>query len=426
MPATVVLGAQWGDEGKGKIIDALAEDADIIVRFNGGANAGHTIVIQDKTYAIHLLPSGIFRAGKMNLVGPGVACDLEVLSKELALADQFGSRVMLDESAPIVLPLHRLIDAARESSAGSASIGTTKRGIGPVYSDFWLRRGITLGDLRSSDRLHGALNRGKYWTELFAVSSMHGGHNIERSLGYPFNLFNDSDTIDWLMSFADLIVPYLGDTRAVVEHAVDHQNILFEGAQGVLLDAFHGSRPYCTSSLCTAAGVSATFGVYDFQHVYGAAKAYCTRVGAGPFPTELFDERGEELRRRGHEFGTTTGRARRCGWLDLPALRYACRMGGITELVITKLDVLTKFPNVRVCEAYRHADPSQTLTTPVLASVHPEYCRTRQWRDDLSDITLFDDLPYEAQVYLNTIEAVTKCDVTGLGVGPERHQILWK
>lgn len=427
MPATVVLGAQWGDEGKGKIIDSLAEDADVVVRFQGGANAGHTIVIADKTYPIHLLPSGIFRKNKVNLVGPGVVFDPEVGLKELELAQTFGSQVILDEQTPIVLPLHRLIDAAREQAAGSSAIGTTKRGISPAYSDFWLRRGVTLGDFRSADRLRTALETRRYWVDLFTTVSTLSGEKLERTLGYPFSLFHLDDTIDWLMSFSDQIVPLLGDTRGSVHKALSQdKQVLFEGAQGVMLDAYHGSRPYVTSSLCTAAGVSATYGVYEFDRVVGVAKAYATRVGAGPFPTELHDARGEALRQRGHEFGTTTGRPRRCGWLDLPALRYACRVGGITELVITKIDVLTDVPDLRICDRYRGVRAETTLTCQVLEQAKPVSMRLASWKEDLSACRQYDELPHVVREYIDRIENRTGTPVIGVGVGAERDQMLWR
>lgn len=427
MPATVVLGAQWGDEGKGKVVDALAERADVIVRFNGGANAGHTIVIGDKTYPIHLLPSGIFREGKMNIVGPGVAFDPNIAMQELKLAQQFGSHVMFDHSAPIVLPIHRQLDAARELAAGSSAIGTTKRGIGPCYSDFWLRRGLTLGDLSSRDRIREVLERGKYWSELFAINSVLKVDQIDfRDLGMTFNPFHLEDTIDWCLSMGENFQPYIWDTRQHVYMALSEgEQVLFEGAQGIMLDRFYGSSPYCTSSLCSAAGVSATFGVYTFERVIGVAKAYCTRVGAGPFPTELLDENGEELRRRGHEFGTTTGRPRRCGWLDLRALDYACRMGGVTELVITKLDVLADFPRrLYVCSAYKNISTYQTLTNDCLKNEEPVLQRMPIWKDALT--TNLDDLSAEVGKYLRLICQVTGKSISGIGIGPARDQILWR
>lgn len=428
MPAIVVLGAQWGDEGKGKIIDSLASEADIVVRFNGGANAGHTIVIGDKTYPIHLLPSGIFREGKMNLVGPGVVFDPNVGVQELKLSKQFGSHVMLDSSIQIVLPIHRLMDASRERAAGSSAIGTTLRGIGPTYSDFWLRRGLTLHDLRSPERIREVLLSGGYWKELFAIVSVLGGANIDfRELGMNFNPLHMDDTIDWCVQMGELLSPFLGDTRAYVHEALErNRHVLFEGAQGVMLDAYHGSRPFCTSSLCTAAGVVATFGVYKFERVIGVAKAYVTRVGAGPFPTELLDAKGEELRRCGHEFGTTTGRPRRCGWLDLAALRYACRVGSITQLVITKLDVISGIKDVRLCRSYENVGPFQTLTNDVLTSAKPILTEVPELIGDLSSFKTYAELPLPFRRYLRQIQNVTGVWIKGVGIGPERNQILWR
>ncbi len=428
MPATVVLGAQWGDEGKGKIVDALAKDADIIVRFNGGANAGHTIVIDGIKHPLHLLPSGILRSGKINVVGPGVALDLEIAVKEVKLAHSFDSRVMFDDATPIVLPIHRLIDAAREAAAGSSALGTTRRGIGPLYSDFVLRRGLTFVDLDSrksmTDRLQNA-----YWKELCAIveSLQRMSYNTTRNGFGVNNPLSLTETIDYCLEHAKHLVVSSGDTRMYVHGALTRKkNVLFEGAQGVMLDVFQGSRPFCTSSMCTLAGVSATFGVYKFERVIGVAKAYSTRVGAGPFPTELFDEKGEELRRRGNEFGTTTGRPRRCGWLDLPALRYACRMGGITELVMTKLDILSDFSDVQLCSSYgRGFRDHDTITNDTLTRIKTVFEDAPRWTNDITNLKSLHDLPIPVLEYLSMIQKVTKTPVSGIGYGPERHQIAW-
>lgn len=427
MPARVVLGAQWGDEDKGKIIDAIAANMDVIVRFNGGANAGHTIVIGDKIYPIHLLPSGIFREGKLNLVGPGVVFDPNVGIQEIELAKKFGSRFKLDFATQIVLPIHRLIDAARELAAGSSALGTTLRGIGPTYSDYWLRRGLTLGDLRSREQIREVLNRGKYWHELFAIVSSLGGANIDyRKLNMPFNPFHLEDMIDWCVQMGEILTPHLGDTRAIVHEALqNNKQVLFEGAQGVMLDRSLGF-PYCTSSSCTLAGVSMTYGVYAFMDVIGVAKAYATRVGAGPFPTELFDAKGEELRARGHEFGTTTGRPRRCGWMDIPALATACRFGGLTGIFLTKLDILCGMSDVRVCSSYKNVNPYQTLTSDVLASAEPVYRDVPDLIGDLSSVKTFSDLPPNFRSYLRTIQVGAGIPIMGVGIGAERDQILWR
>ncbi len=428
MGATVVLGAQWGDEGKGKVIDSLAADADMIVRFQGGANAGHTIVIGDKRHPIHLLPSGIFREGKMNLVGSGVMFDPEVGLMETELARAFGSRVMLDPQTPIVLPMHKLLDAARERAAGLSAIGTTKRGIGPAYSDFWLRRGLTLSDMRSRVNIASALQSRGYWNELCAIGAFLEGEQIDfqKDLGLAFDPFDLEETIDWCAHLGEQLHPYLGDTRREVHRALEKdKHVLFEGAQGVMLDGYHGAGEFKTSSLCTAAGVSATFGVYAFQQVIGVAKAYVTRVGAGPFPTELHGAEGDALRQRGHEFGTTTGRPRRCGWLDLPALCYACRMGGITQLVVTKMDVLSGFPGVQYCMSYEDEVRHETLNLVALTCAKPRLLPVPFFTDQLDQYKHFSEMPEQVMAFLRTIELETKVSIVGIGVGAERSDIIW-
>lgn len=427
MPATVVLGAQWGDEGKAKIADRLAEKADCVVRFNGGANAGNTTKIGERVFPMHLLPSGIFREGVMNLVGPGVALDPNVVLSELALAKEFGSFVQIDKSTPIVLPIHRLMDAAREKAAGALALGTTKRGIAPCYSDFWLRRGVTLEDLRSRIRIQDVFARADYWNELCASAARLGGEGIDfRDLGMVFDPLCLEDTMNWCVQMGEVLTSYAGDTRHCVhEMLAEDKEVLFQGAHGVLLDTYHGTRPFNTASICTAAGVSATFGVYHFR-VIGVAKAYATRVGAGPFPTELQNEEGEEIRCRGHEYGTTTGRPRRCGWLDIPALAYACRMAGIQELAITKLDVLAQMDHVRLCTSYGNTPQYQTLTSTVLSAANPMYKDFLDFSSDITHARTFSELPPHLRSYLNHIQVGTGIPITFVGVGPEREQIVVK
>lgn len=430
MSVQVVLGAQWGDEGKGKIVDTFAEQADVVVRFNGGGNAGHTIVVEDKKEAIHICPSGIVREGVVNIVGPGVVFDLKVGSKELQLATKYGSRVMLDHSTPVVLPMHRALDAGREVAAGKSAIGTTKRGIGPAYSDFWLRRGVKLSDLLSRSLVREALVTSGYFDELLALATHFGVNNGKvdlESLNLDIDPLSLDATIDWCMSYADQIASHLMDTRQFVHKAINsNKNVLFEGAQGVLLDTMHGFRPYTTSSCCTAAGVAATFGVFKFDRVIGVTKAYSTRVGAGPFPTELTNGIGDRLREQGFEYGTTTGRPRRCGWIDLQALSYACRVGGITNLVITKLDVLSGFKLLEICDSYRGMDTRKTLTGMSAESAIPQYLKVPGWQDDITSVRSFEDLPVESKFYLNEIELHAGIPVDAVGVGPERDQIIWK
>jgi adenylosuccinate synthase len=430
MSVQIVLGAQWGDEGKGKIVDAFSEKADIVIRFNGGGNAGHTIVVGDKKEAIHLCPSGIVRKGVINIVGPGVVFDLSVGSREIQLASSYGSRVLLDQATPVVLPMHRVLDAGRESAAGKSAIGTTKRGIGPAYSDFWLRRGLRLGDLTSRSSTHNALVNSGYFDELLTLARHFGVENgkVDLScLNLGINPLSLDETIDWCMKYAGKIIPHLADTRQFVHKAIrEDRDVLFEGAQGVLLDTMHGFRPFTTSSCCTAAGVAATFGVFKFDRVIGVAKAYCTRVGAGPFPTELTNGIGEKLRYQGNEYGTTTGRPRRCGWIDLRALSYACRVGGITNLIVTKLDVLSGFESLKYCYDYENIDSQQTLTTADANSATPQYSETPGWSNDITSARSLEELPDVSISYLNEIENHTGIPIDAVGIGPERDQIIWR
>ena len=432
MSVKMVLGAQWGDEGKGKIVDSLAGCSHVVVRFMGGPNAGHTLVIDGEVIALHLLPSGICRSGVQNYVGPGVMTDLDVLHKELAYARRFGADVVLDESACIILPIHRIIDAVREHAAGSCAIGTTKRGMGPASSDFWARSEITLGDLRSPGKLSSEL-RQSHWNELMSIIR---SYNLDSKvlesliaslkLGCAFPLDREL-TIAWMLTFSDEIVPLLGDTRALVHKAIDEgKDVLFEGAQGILLDPFHGERRNRTTTICTAAGVAASFGVYHFDEVIGVAKAYATRVGSGTFPTELRDAVGDELRRRGHEFGTTTGRPRQCGYLDLVALDHACLKGGITGVVITKADILSGFPNPRVCVGYEGVDRYTTLTRSVLENAKPKLVTVMGWDQDLTKITSFDQLSIGPAAFFQHIERAIGKPILGIGVGPGREQMIWK
>ena len=430
MGVTIVLGAQWGDEGKGKIVDVLGDGMDAVVRFGGGPNAGHSLVVNGKKTVIHNCPSGIVREGMMNVVGPGVVFDPVIGVQEIALARECKSDLILDSSSPVILPIHRALDFGRELAAGKQAIGTTHKGIGPCYSDFWLRRGLTLGDLFLEDKIRSALTRGGYWDELVALGRHLKLHRTDLSkLGLSIDPLSLEETVRWCLSFADAICPIVYDTRTSINSLYESgREILFEGAQGVLLDTFHGARPYVTSSLCTAAGVSATFGIYKFDRVIGVTKAYATRVGAGQFPTELFDETDQYLREKGNEFGSTTGRPRRCGWLDLPALRYACRMGGITELVMTKLDVLSGIPELKVCECYglfEEFGPA-TFTTEVLESVCSHLVEYEPWTQDFFSAQSLEDLPEDARRYLARISHLRDIPpITGVSVGPDREQMFW-
>ena len=363
----------------------------------------------------------MIRPGKVNVVGPGVVCDPEMLVAELAIAQRYGSTVWLDERAPIVLPVHRQIDAGRESSSGASKIGTTGRGIGPCYESWTARAGLRLGDLRSEALIRDALGARGFYEERMVVAAHHGHRAASLE-----------ETVAWAGSFAERLVPHLADTLELIHTArAQGTSLLCEGAQGVMLDLMHGSWPFCTSSFCGAGAVNATLGLHDIDRVVGVAKAYVTRVGAGPFPTELLGADGERLRGRGGEYGATTGRPRRCGWLDLAALKYAVRVGGITELVVTKLDILSGESSIPVCTGYRDAKtnesigPLTSLTAERLATVVPEWKECAGWSADLADCRRIEDLPKQALEYLDFIETSVGVPITGIGVSPERDGMIW-
>ncbi len=418
-PITLV-GAQWGDEGKGKVVDLMTAHVDLVARFGGGSNAGHTIYVKGEKYVTHILPSGIVRRGVTNLVGPGVVINLGALRTELEIVNACQSQVYLDRSAAVVHRLHLWLDEAREAAAKDQNLGTTKRGIGPAYEDLASRRTVKLGDLLNADRVRKALTERSYYEEKRAAAT-----------AYPDMLHTFpalDDVIDDLTMYQRDVRDLLDDTRERIALAqIEQKRILFEGAQGVMLDIFQGSQPYTTSSGCTHGAVGATFGVYDSVAVIGVAKAYATRVGPGPFPTELHDETGERLQRLGHEFGSTTGRPRRCGWLDLAALKYAVRIGGITHLVITKLDILSVFDTIKVCTGYtfesRPVRDNETLTNRVLSEAVPNYVELPGWNEPIDEVRDVVDLPYQAERLIDLIERETERRVIAIGVGQERNQI---
>ena len=420
----LIVGGQWGDEGKGKVVDKYVEKdgqaTEMMYRHHGGDNAGHTVKVGDEVYKLHMLPSGIVRPGMKCCVGPYVVCNLEIIGEELALADKCGSSVYLDVRAPIILPVHRLIDTGREAAKGKDAIGTTQRGIGPTYEDFISRRALTLGDLTTPDRIRKALLRGYYYDERALVA---------RSLGqHPPSL---DDTVDYCYEHGKLILPHLADTRAILhEHAATRGTpVLFEGAHGIMLDLIHGAPPYITSSFCTAGSVVASFGMMPAETVM-IVKAYTTRVGGGPFPTELDDAVGEHLSSVGHEVGTTTGRRRRCGWLDLFAVAYATRMTSGTHIALTKLDVLSGLDEIKVCIGYRMPDGSRlgqfdSLYREVLETAKPIYKTFPGWKKDISGCRSLKELPSNAIDYLAYIQSFLKLPISIIGVGPDRDEVIW-
>ena len=417
MSAVVVVGAQWGDEGKGKITDYLAQDASMVVRYQGGNNAGHTIVVEDTTYKFHLIPSGILHKDKICVLGSGVVIDPEQLITEIDNLIAQGvdpSSLRLSDQAHYILPTHKVIDQRQEDGKGEARIGTTGRGIGPAYSDKIARTGIRL-----NDPAYPAILRKKV-EQHFAehATALQGGEWTPESM------------VEHLTRVHDRLKPYITSGPHLINDALDNdERVLFEGAQGTLLDIDHGTYPFVTSSNPTAGGACAASGVGPtrINRVLGIAKAYATRVGAGPFPTELEDEVGETMRTEGHEFGTTTGRSRRCGWLDLVALRYAVRVNGLTHLVVTKLDVLDKFETIRICTQYKvNGEETRNFPTDanLVENLEPVYEDMAGWKSTTSELRDWDDLPPAAQQYVQKIEDYLGIPVAIVSVGPKRSATL--
>jgi len=418
MPAVVLVGAQWGDEGKGKITDFLAEEADCVVRYQGGSNAGHTVELADEKFMLHLIPSGILHAEKICVIGNGVVIDLGKVIEEIKGLQLRGidtSNLRISSRASVVMPYHKKIDEIEDRTK---KIGTTKRGIGPAYTDKTSRVGFRICDL-----LHE-----EYFREKFTAEVQRKNELLEKLYDEPG--FNADEMIDQLMAQMAELKQYIDDTGFLVHSTLKAGNkVLFEGAQGTLLDIDHGTYPYVTSSYPTAGGacIGAGVGPTEIGRVIGVAKAYTTRVGEGPFPTELLDATGELFRERGAEFGTTTGRPRRCGWLDAVILRYAARINGLTDLAITKLDVLDSFPTVKICIAYRYK--GELLyefpdNNAVLQECVPEYIEMPGWNQDISHITEFKDLPPTTRQYIAKIEELCGVKQSLVAVGPKRSQTI--
>jgi len=425
MPGIVIVGAQWGDEGKGKITDLLAEYGDAVVRFQGGNNAGHTIVRGKEQWKLHLIPSGILYPGKRCVIGNGVVIDPKVLIDELdALrarrVDVSGLRI--SANAHLIMPYHLLLDSAGEARLGSLQIGTTRRGIGPCYADKAARLGIRVQDLLDEKILKKKI-----------VAAMEPKRLSLRPFEKDPALDLRTMTEEYL-TFGHRLEQHIADTSKLMWEMLDAgKKVILEGAQGAMLDIDHGTYPFVTSSnpLAGAAAVGTGIGPKAIDEVWGISKAYTTRVGAGPFPSELVepDPTGEQIRQRGGEFGTTTGRARRTGWLDLVALRYASRLNTLTSLVITKLDVLSGFDRIGVCTSYRGADGAEFEDFPyhqtVLHHTTAELTELPGWKEDLGDCRTLADLPAAAREYLDFIAEHTGAPVAMVGVGPGREQVIW-
>ena len=426
MSGIIVVGAQWGDEGKGKVVDVFSAQADMVVRYQGGANAGHTLVVDGKKTVLHLVPSGILHPKATCVVASGVVLDVEALVQEIRALRQSGhienpKQLMISELCTMILPYHRLLDVARESSLGHEKIGTTGKGIGPAYEDRASRRAVLFGDLfdksRLREKLEHSLKEKNFLLEKF--------YNAEPIKVEPL--------MARLAELAEELAPYrTRDTSLVVHKAVKAgKKILFEGAQGTLLDLLHGTYPFVTSSstIAGSACIGTGIGPGAVNKVVGIIKAYTTRVGSGPFPTELEGELHAQLQKVGNEFGATTGRPRRCGWLDLVALKYAIRINGITNLALMKLDVLSGLDKIGVCTEYELADGTRTKDFPIVSSeldqVKPIIQYVSGWSEDLPDARNVKDLPVAASDYVHFISSELGTPVDVVSVGPGREQTLW-
>ena len=424
MAVDLLLGLQWGDEGKGKIVDVLTKNYDIIARFQGGPNAGHTLEFDGIKHVLHTIPSGIFHPQASNIVGNGVVIDPVIFKKELEnllpFNVDFGKKLLISRKAHIILPTHRLLDAASEKAKGAAKIGSTLKGIGPTYMDKTGRNGIRIGDLELASW------EKKYRSLASKHEAMIAFYNVD--LDYDLQALEKDffEAIDFLKDRLQFI-----DSEA---HLADAQNdgkkILAEGAQGSLLDIDFGTYPFVTSSNTTAAGACTGLGVAPnaIKNVFGIFKAYTTRVGSGPFPTELFDETGKTIAKVGHEFGATTGRARRCGWLDLVALKYAVQVNGVTELMMMKADVLSGIEELHVCTAYQYNGKTITHLPYTLdeAVIEPVYTKFEGWKEDLTELTDADELPKQLNEYIAFIEDYVKTPIRLVSVGPDRKQTIFR
>ena len=413
MKADLIVGIQWGDEGKGKIVDLLAQKYDCVARYQGGHNAGHTIVVDGKTHALHLIPSGILNPKATNIIGNGVVVSPAALIKEMKQFDDLLGRLFVSESAHMILTFHTLIDQAKEKLRGDKAIGTTGRGIGPAYSEKIARQGFRLGELRDVETLTNRVM--DYFDQNKAIFEA-----LEISLPSREELSEE------LKEFAQKLVPFLTNTTQMAWKLMDDEKkILLEGAQGTLLDIDHGTYPYVTSSSTISAGACTGLGVNpkDIGKITGIVKAYCTRVGNGPFPTEEHGEIGERIRKAGREFGTTTGRPRRCGWFDAVACRYASRINGCDDLSIMKLDVLDGFDEIQVCVAYE-VNGEQIDYMPLdLDNVTPIYKTFAGW-DKTEGVRRFEDLPATAQTYLRALEDLTQTKIGMISTSPDRNDTI--
>ncbi len=425
MSAIVVVGAQWGDEGKGKLIDVLAGNADTVVRFQGGSNAGHTLVVNGKKTVLHLIPSGILHADKTCLIASGVVIDIFGLVKEIENLKSTGyqitgTQLQISDTATVLLPYHKILDLAREKSLSDGKIGTTGKGIGPAYEDRAARRALIMSDLFDTPNLLKKLE--------FVLKEK---NSLLKNL-YDQPEIKAQDLFDQIQTVVEILRPHrLSDVSLLISQKIKMgKKVLFEGAQGTLLDIHHGTYPFVTSSstLSGSGAVSAGVGPHHLSKIVGVFKAYATRVGSGPFPSELHDDIGAKIQKEGHEFGSTTGRARRCGWLDLVALKYAIRLNGINSLAMMKIDVLSCLDEVSICTSYKLNGEVITdfpTSTEVVSQLVPVIETFPGWKTDITQVKSVKELPIKAMNFINFIQQHVGCPIDVISVGPDREQTLW-
>ena len=423
MSAFIVLGAQWGDEGKGKMTDYLAEEANVVVRFQGGNNAGHTVVVGDKEYKLHLIPSGILYEDKLNVIGNGVVVDPKALFEEIDYLEGVGVKVtpeklIISDRAHLIMPYHKVLDKLKEKARGKNDIGTTGKGIGPCYTDKFERCGIRVCDLMHEEVFTEKLKENIEMKNAY-ITKVLGGEAL-----------NFDEILKEYLEFGKKLKPFVQDTSVrVYDDIKADKTVLFEGAQGMLLDIDYGTYPYVTSSNTTAGGVANGVGIGPnmITNAVGITKAYTTRVGKGPFPTELLDETGDWIREKGHEYGVTTGRSRRCGWLDLVIVKTACRVSGLTSLAVTKIDTLAGLDKLMVCVGYKfNGEIIDYFPASLedLAKCEPVYEEFEGWGEEVANARSYDELPENAKKYLKRIEEFTDTKISIVSVGPKRDQTM--
>src|SRR5574344_1598079 len=418
MKVDVVLGLQWGDEGKGKIVDVLAKSYPVIARFQGGPNAGHSLQFENKKFVLHTVPAGVFRDGTINIIGNGVVLDPIIFKQECSEIEKMGvpitERVVISKKTHLILPTHRIIDAASEASKGKSKIGSTLKGIGPAYMDKTGRNGLRVGDILSPE----------FSQRYEALKQKHFGLLAQYDFKYDISEYE----ANWLKAVDALKRFKFIDSEVEINKYIDNDvPVLAEGAQGSMLDIDFGTYPFVTSSNTMTAGVCTGLGVAPNRvgKVFGIFKAYCTRVGSGPFPTELLDETGEKMRQTGHEFGATTGRPRRCGWLDLVALKYAVMMDGVSELIMMKSDVLNTFDTIKVATAYKIGGSTvESFPYECGEDITPVYREFKGWNRDICSMRRYEEFPEELKEYISFIEKETGCPVKIISVGPDRSEIV--